>query len=215
MKNFPLLFCFVLFFAFAVSAQTNQSLSCPKIDVSGGGITNPGEPTTFTANVEGYDLSKLSFKWTISTGEILQGQDTPTITVLQKEDNENLTATVEIKGLPEGCPATASETGAVCRCVKAILFDEYGKIFFSNEKAKLDNVAAQLLEDKNSSVYFIIYLTNKQKPAGIKTRQANIQKYLMETHKIPKDRITFILSDWKIYWTKIFIVLFGADAPQP
>lgn len=218
MKKFPLLLFFVLLFAFAASAQTNQTSVCPTIDVSGGGVVQPGEPLTFKLNIENYDLSKLSFNWIVSTGKILEGQGTLSIKVLRKNDDENTTATVEIEGLPEGCQRTDSETGSVTIDYRSILVEEYGKLSFAKERAKLDIIAARLSENvyfsKYATVYFIFYLTNKQKPSEIKARQANIEKYLSETHKIPKNRITFVLSDSDAYLTKVWLVPPGTEAPQ-
>jgi hypothetical protein len=219
MKKFSLLLFFAFFFAVAASAQTNQTSDCPTVDVSGGGIIQPGESMTFTVNVEKFDLTKLSFKWTVSGGEILEGQGTLSIKVLKKNDVENTTATVEIEGLPEGCQSTESETGSVIIDYRSILVEEYGKIIFAKERTKLDIIAARLSENvyfsKYATVYFIVYLTNKQKPAEIKARQANIEKYLIETHKIPKNRINFVLSDSDAYLTKVWLVPPSADAPQP
>jgi len=81
MKFFPLFLCFVLFLAFTVSGQTNQTSSCPTVDVSGSRIVNSGEPMTFTVNVENYDTGKLSFNWTTSNGDIIEGQGTQSIKV--------------------------------------------------------------------------------------------------------------------------------------
>jgi hypothetical protein len=221
MKNFPLLLFLALFFAVGASAQTNQNPACPTIDVSainasGGGVMRPGEPRTYTANVQGIDLKRISYRWTVSNGTIVSGQGTPVIEVdTTGLDGENITATVEIKGLADGCPNTKSETGAVCSCLHPLLIEEYGKISFTKEKVKLDYVADELAKNEAASVYFIIYSTDREKPDVLEARQANIEKYLMEKHKIPRNRIVFVLADSDAYLTKIFIVPEGADAPLP
>lgn len=111
MKNFPLLFCLVLFLASGVSAQTEKSTNCPKIELTvSDGYAEPGKIFTFTAKVENYDLAKLSFRWTTSSGEILESQTSSSIKVKVNEKGETPVAVIEIKGLPEVCPATAIET---------------------------------------------------------------------------------------------------------
>ena len=103
MKIFPLLLFFALIFALTASAQTNQSsktdFSCPAVDVTGSeNAVQPGELQTFTVKVEKFDLTKLSFKWITSSGEIIEGQGTETIKVSEEGNGENVTVTVEIEG---------------------------------------------------------------------------------------------------------------------
>ena len=170
---------------------------------------------TFTANVQGIDLKRISYQWTVSNGTIVSGQGMPVIQVDTTGLDENITAAVKIKGLADGCPDTKSETGAVCSCLHSLLFEEYGKISFTKEKMKLDNVADELAKNEAASIYFIIYSTDREKPAVLEARQANIEKYLVEKHEIPRNRIVFVLADSDAYLTKIFIVPQGADAPLP
>jgi len=219
MKKFPLLLFFVFFPAFAASAQINQTLSCPKIEVSGEVDFKPKAPMIFTASIsKEAEKYEIKYKWAVANGEILEGQGTTRIKV-KFEPNTNVTATLEVIGLPDSCASVDSETGSVAIDYRSILVEEYGKIIFAKERAKLDTVAARLSEDeyfsKYATVHFIFYLTNKQKPAEIKARQANIEKYLIEIHKIPKNRITFVLSDSDVYLTRIWLVPPSADAPQP
>src|SRR4051794_32096220 len=97
-----------LFAAITVSAQVNPQ--CPVISVDGpAGIVEYGEPIPFTATVKPPE-SKLTFKWTVTPGAIVEGQGTPTIKVSVGPDDGHVTATVEIGGLPQECANVASET---------------------------------------------------------------------------------------------------------
>jgi len=75
MKNIPIILMVIIALTFTVSAQTNQSLSCPTVDVSGGGVVNPGETVSFTANVDTKERTDLQIEyiWTISNGKIISG----------------------------------------------------------------------------------------------------------------------------------------------
>lgn len=55
---------------------------CPTISVDGAEFTYyKALPLIFTANITGGDNSKRSYKWTVSGGEIIEGQGTPEIKV--------------------------------------------------------------------------------------------------------------------------------------
>ena len=91
---------------------------CPALDVSGGGRIKAGENVTFKANVAGgSDTSGLTYKWTISQGEIIAGEGTAEITVrTTKEMSGTIEATAEITGpgFCEMCRAmTNSETATI------------------------------------------------------------------------------------------------------
>lgn len=162
MKIFPLLFCFVLLFAVAAAAQSNQDSSCPTIDVTGGGVAEVGEPTAFKLKVEGFDLSKLSFVWTISGGEILEGQGTLSIKVSRKNYDENLTATIEVVGLPAGCPAVESETASTIDRAPPLLFDEFGALLNKDVETRIKNLFAELGNLPRAKGYIINYGTESE-----------------------------------------------------
>lgn len=100
--------------AFSVVAQSPTPEKCPSIEVTGPStISSPGDTIEFRAGVTNYaHPEKLSYKWTVSLGDIVKGQGTSTIRVKKPEDRagSNVTATVEISGLPAGCENRASET---------------------------------------------------------------------------------------------------------
>lgn len=216
MKKLPLLFCLTLFLAGFSSAQTNQNANCPTVEVSGGGIVEPGSPMSFTVNVKDYDLSKISFNWTTSAGEISKGQGTVTIAVTDYKMGENVTATVEVKGLPEGCPNTASETGGSPYCPPSPrLLDEFGNFPSGEIKARIDAYFIALVNEPNAQGYLINYGTDKE----ISRREALLKRYITQ-RQYEARRLTFVRGGAnpnviRGAWTRFWIVPPGAVPPTP
>jgi hypothetical protein len=216
MKNTLLILSFLLFFASGVFAQNTQGLNCPTVDVSGGGVIESGEPMTFTASVENYDLSKLTFKWTVSGGEILEGQDTQTIKVSTKKYSRiNITATVEVKGLPEGCLAMESETGSAgCKC-SPVLFDEFSIPTSMIDKARLDYLVSELTSEAVSHIVIIEYFKRTTPENTVKRKIRKITDYLINQKKLEKSRFTISVGESDEDRTKFWIVPPGAENPTP
>ncbi len=115
--------CISRFFAVTVAVlspatigvfQTAQPTECPTIRVTGpAGIIDPGEIAKYEADLDlkGSNVTP-TFRWTISTGEIVSGQGTSSIEVRQPADS-CMTVTVEVTGFPDSCPLIASETACI------------------------------------------------------------------------------------------------------
>lgn len=147
-----IIFAAILTFAFclAFSAQTETEKSrCPVIKVSGDkGAWMPDEPILFTGHIDkDFDVSNNEYFWTVEGGKILDGQGTKSISALMDECGHIMKATLEIKGLPQSCPKTASETYFVshnCELMNNFQIYEYGNISFEEEKIKIDNLIDHL-----------------------------------------------------------------------
>ena len=88
----------------------NGPSECPSITITGPtGIVPPGEPYEFTAKLVGELPKNKRYLWSVSKGQILEGQGTLRIRVYHVEDNaENLTATIKVVGLLRNCTNTAA-----------------------------------------------------------------------------------------------------------
>jgi hypothetical protein len=73
-------------------------IECPTIDIAGprDGRISPGE-NTFTANVSGGTQGSITYEWTMSNGEILRGQGTPSIVVNLTEESSMILASVTVR----------------------------------------------------------------------------------------------------------------------
>lgn len=190
---------------------------CATLDVTGGGVVNPGETMSFTANVSGGTATDITYNWTVSNGTISGGQGTPSITVdTTGLSDTNITATVEIggNGFCPTCTRTDSETGSVTRIPEARLFDEFGKLPDDEVKARIQNLYVELGNNPNSQGYIINYGTDRE----ITNRERQIRKAI-DFLKLDASRVTLVRGganpNGAGVWTKVWIVPPGANNPQP
>lgn len=91
---------------------------CPTLSVVASASPTPARETMiFTANVSGGNGEMITYLWTISDGEIVEGQGTPVLRVAtdSKMVGKTVKATVEIGGVCEECNKTESADGAVAK----------------------------------------------------------------------------------------------------
>jgi hypothetical protein len=189
---------------------------CPTLSVSGGGVVNPGESMSFTANVSGGTATDITYNWTVSNGTISSGQGTPSITVdTTGLDGQNIQATVTISGsLCEQCVRNGQETGSVSAKPKPRLFDEFGKLPDDEVKARIQNLYVELGNNPSSQGYIINYGTDRE----ITARERQIQKAI-NFLKLDPSRVTIVRGGANPNGagvnTRVWIVPPGADNPQP
>jgi hypothetical protein len=212
-----LLFSLFLVFVFCLSgfSQTNKTSSCPKIEISlPRGSFVEGYEFTFLATVGDYDWKKLDYKWTVSHGEITNGQGTPVIKVpgSRELNGQTIKVIVEIKGLPANCTNKASESlKIIYNPGTPLQLDDYEKISFSEEKVRLDNIAIQLKEDyKDAVALFIIYYAEKDTKQTLSNRIVRISNYLSKKHNLSKERFNFVFSGVDKHRTKIYLAPINA-----
>jgi hypothetical protein len=154
MKISLLLLSFV-FAALSISAQVNPQ--CPTISVEEpAGLSRPGESISFSVTVKPTE-SKLTYKWSVSSGVIISGQGTPSIQVRFDEAHEpSPTATVEIGGLPEECPRTASESTSIDRPPQPTKLDTFSLSLNSGDDGRLKSIARALSNEPTAQLYVLV-----------------------------------------------------------
>lgn len=186
--------------------------ACPTISVSGSpSVVQPGGIATFTASVSG----DVTYNWSVSRGEIISGQGTPSIRVqAPSTSGGNITATVTIGGLdPDcNCATTDSETIGVADKPTASLVDEFGRAVDDDVKARVDNFYIQLNNNPTAQGYIINYGT----PAQIRARRTQIMKAI-NFRRYDASRVVFVdgPNTGTGVNTKFYLVPAGADVPQP
>lgn len=193
---------------------------CPTISVTGpSSITPIGEAMTFTAKVEGVELEKIKFEWTVDKGTITNGQGTSTITVATNADlvGESITVMVKVIGLPQNCQSKVYVVGEVsggCGLRPSFLIDEFAENPPRIRKKRLENFRVELSNNPTATAYIVEKFKRETSASTIKQRIGKTFFYLTQTLKIEKERINlqFFYGDENL--TKLWIVPVGGDPPD-
>lgn len=162
----------------------------------------------FSVSVTGnFDTSKLEYKWTVSAGEISDGQGTLAILVATTKElaGQTLTATVEIKGLPQNCQNTFSESGEILSPRITDPLDTYGKMSWRDEQVRLQGLHIELENSPTAKAYLIFSITKDSEINLVSSRLKKILKFLKD-NKISQDRIQMSIEKRYIYQTTIWII---------
>ncbi len=192
---------------------------CPTITLSGPpGITEPGSIVEYSGEVGGLSNEGLSYVWTVVGGELIAGQGTLTPRIKPEGFwSIQVTATLEVKGLPEGCPNTASETYAVaCNC-QAILFDEFSIAPSKIDKRRLDALVAALTKYPDSKLHIIEYFQPGTPAAVVRKKTELIRTYLAATHGVKSSDFEVVVeaSRENVASTRLYVIPPGANKPTP
>lgn len=217
MKKIFLITIFIFTFCILTFGQNSN---CPTISVTGpSSATQPGETATFTANVSGIEMSKIEYRWSVNKGTIIEGQGTSTITVSTEGlEDSTLTAIVETKGFPKGCPNSDAETTIPFDPPWSVLIDE---LEISSKPIKMERLDAWILELKDnpdSTMYFAIYTNEKFSSEKIRQNENRIKKQFTD-EKIATDRLVFVNSknsdNEKKNIIRVWRIPLGAEPPTP
>jgi len=208
MRNIVVLVCLVFVlggFAFG------QGSNCPKIEVSGpSGLVDTGKKATFTVQVGAGEWdSKISYFWSTSSGAISAGQGTRTIEVVV---DRALTATVEIKGLPEGCPNQTSDTMFGDSKPEAVKLSEFAGSLDKIAKERFAEIVEAAKADPNAQLYILISGGVKNPTVSISRKRVVILDQFSK--RLHDYRVTFVNSNKNDDRVLIYLVPAGADIPR-
>ena len=187
---------------------------CPNVSIYCPDTVALGQPITFTANASGGTPGVTpTFRWTISEGTILSGQDTSSIQVSTAGlGGRAITAKVEVLGYNLDC--SASCTAQVPQPPQPRPFDEFGNIARDDEKARLDTFAIQLQNEPGARGLVVIYPALADRPGTAQRRADRIREYLTMTRGIEPGRIDTRLGGERDALTiQLWIVPAGAESP--
>ena len=199
-----------------VAECTNCVPPCPQISIScPTDQVTAGTPATVSVNVSGGGNFNVTYNWTVSAGTITGGQGTPSITIdTTGLAGQNVTATVELGGLPPECDRTESCSFSVAAdVIGPRKFDEYADLRFNDEKARLDNFAIQLQQEPGAQGYYVIFGSCE---GEADQRSARAVDYLVSTRGIERSRITVVNGGCREQLTvELWIRPTGATEPVP
>lgn len=194
---------------------------CPTFYVTGPAcITAPGELHWFEATVKGRETESLEFDWRVSIGKIVKREGKAKIGVLITDNKagHSLTATVEVKGLPEGCSNVASETGGICDCgPEAILMDEFSIAPSKIDSPRLISAVVEIEKNRNDQLYIIEYFPLKTTKVVVDRKIAAIRDHLSKILRFDLNRVTIVAapSEDNEPLTRIYSIPPGAENPKP
>ena len=205
------LLIYFLTLSISVAAQT-ESANCPSVKIDAPAFAVKfNETATFTIWISDAEKSDYKYLWSVDGGEIVEGQGTPTMTVKVGE-GAFVRATVEIKGLPDGCKNTFSETGGSYSNYDWFPINRYGKISFKDESIRLDNLAIELAIASDQTAFLLIEIKEDEDFSKVKKRLKMIVKHLMK-RGVKKERVTFGIQKSDENETEIYRVPKGANLP--
>lgn len=154
----------------------------------------------------------LQYNWTISGGEIIEGQGTLAVNVLQKGAGGGFTVTVEVGGLPPDCAHTASETGYIDRPPQFRKLDEFSFSASRINKARLSNFLVSLRNDPSAVGYIFESFAKGTSRKMIRQKIQKVFGYL-KIAGIEKDRIILLNCFSNKNLTQFYSVPAGAISP--
>lgn len=210
---------FVIFTSLIFVVGAFGQSACPIISVTGpSGLTPKGGYMSFLAKVEGIDLDKINYKWSISSGQIVDGQGTPVISITSTDMNQySITVKVEITELPPTCPNTVYAVGEIIEnwgLSLPVKVDEVSNKGLVIDKPRLQNLALTLNSESSRKAYLIERFRLKTSPTDIKKKLVNSFSFLTKTLGISEDRITWQISYGDENLTEFWFIPARADAPK-
>lgn len=198
-------FLLIFFTSFAAQAP------CPTIRVDGPSVPfHSGEITSISADLDGQYSTAVRYAWTVYNATIVDGQGTAVVRVRvgDGDGGMHLTASVDVSGLPGGCPKDQSVTVVFDPAQEAFKLDEYGSTSFNAEKARIDLILPKAIEHQYGMLYIIKYAPAN--PAST-DRNEKVGAYIRK--KAPGIFFKISAIDSKVVDTRIFLVPPGAACP--
>ncbi len=207
---------FLLFLSSCIGgiAQPVGDSDCPVIVVDGpAGIVAPGETAMYSARIDtkGKQLD-LQHIWSVSAGEIVTGQGTTQVEIRRLE-KEALTVSLEVKGVPAGCPSIASDTMIVDPAPDAVKLDQFYGSGLDIDKAALDKIIEIIREYPNDQLYVFFGHKRGLPVETAKQRERDVFTSLT-TSGLDGGRITFHRVNENIEIIQFWRVPPGANNPH-
>lgn len=228
MKNLVAASILILIVCAVSLAQTRQIALCPAISVSGpSNIVLPGETGAFTAVVDDAKREQYTYSWKIEGATIVEedgkslvnfgstfeavGKTQIHFQIPPEMAGASTIGIVEIKGLPEGCPNTASESFIFCGA-EAIEIDEFSVAASQIDKVRLRNLAVELQKNPSGRIFIIERFEGK---TAQKVKEQKNQKTIdyLKAQGIEKSSITLLNETGEENLTKFIFAPSGAPPP--
>lgn len=198
-----------------VRCVTRAKVTCPSV-----GITCPeqiaaGKPVIFTSNLTGGSGNVPAiYNWTVTSGRIISGQGTNSITVdTTGMEGRALMASLVMSGYEEECLASCMIQFPAP--IAGRKFDQFPDIARNDEKARLDNFTIGLQNDPSATGYVVIYPGRSDRPGAADKRATRISDYMVNSRGLDARRIvTLVGAQRDELRIELWIRPQGAPAPS-
>jgi hypothetical protein len=220
MRKYLLAVIWIISASFLAFAQENKQ-DCPNISLYGPeGLTRVGQEITVKAIVSPNNYADIKYSWSVDKGKIRTGQNSSEVVIETDEIEEvrnkggaDVKVHLEITNLPPECKNSVSESYIVSNGIYDVFpLDEYGNSSFQDEKARLDNLAVNVLNSKNTG-YIVKHFGKQVSDKEIKARIKRIEDFMFKFRRYPKDRFRIIVKRDDRTFTKLWN--FPPDAEPP
>lgn len=191
-----------------------QTPDCPTLSITGpSSMVKPREIANFTVAVDTKGKHyELKYSWSVSAGTIVSGQGTTSIGVRVAEQG-NLTATVEVGGLPEGCSGVISEASFGDPPPQAIKIGQFSDPMSRSAKAVLDQAVASANDNPTSQLYILIGHIGGKPTETARANQAAVLKYLSQ-NSVDPESVTVAGVYAEVELMQLWFVPSGATYPR-
>jgi len=190
-------------------------VTCPTITISGPTeIVDLGNIVTFVSTISGVRHTNLRYRWDVSKGNIISGQQTQSIRVRvpKKSDGYVLTAVLKVAGLPRTCPTVASQNGLVAARFTGDPLDDYGPLSLDEENVRLVNAARALRSNPSYRLFILKYFEKPDRRNSQNIR--DVFNFLTRSAKISTNRFKIKSAIGRRDETILWLVAPGSDEPQ-
>ena len=190
--------------------------TCPNVGITCPEQLKAGQPLTFSSSLSGGTGNVPSiFNWTVSSGRIISGQGTSSITVdTSGLEGQSLKASLSMGGYEVECAASCTIEFPVPLTSRK--FDEFPDIARNDEKARLDNLVIELQNDPTATAYILIYPGARGRAGEVQTRSTGIIDYLVNSRGIDSRRIVTLVGPRRDeLMVQLWVSPQGAPAPTP
>ena len=203
----------------APTVRAEDVAYCPYVRIDGSPYAPPPVGSiTFRVKLNvNNDKVKPRYVWDVSTGKIVAGQGTDSISVAVPENSKGeVVARVRLDGFSLECPIqSTTATARTAFGVKHVLLDEFGNINEEDEMARLDYLAITLQQDPRLQVHIVFYGGRSSPPQEALRRAERAKNYMVNSRGMPADRVIAVNGGFRNevsgeYW----LSLRGTEAPR-
>ena len=117
------------------TAKNNVDITCPRVEVICARKECYSSPFYFKVQIsDRAPNQKVSYQWSITSGRIVNGQGTSSIKAVAN-DSHNITATVEVQGLPAECGQAIASLSVITEPARPVQqIDEFRLPAFRKDK---------------------------------------------------------------------------------